>query len=106
MVINLNLNLLITGNKIDFTQFLLILNEESQKNDPVSEIYTALRLIDADNMKRFELICLMSTMGEKMSKIETENVLNAMTLISAPNEKCSINNIIERILRFTQQQIV
>lgn len=67
------------------------------KNDQISEIKSALDGLNtqkADFISRNELILLLSSFGEKMSKLEIETVLSRMSLNT---EKISITQFIEQL---------
>ncbi len=60
--------------KIDFAYFLEILHEHRQKGDPIKEVLNAFKSYDRQRrgyITAKELTLILSSVGEKMSKLES-----------------------------------
>uniref|UniRef100_A0A8R1XPH7 EF-hand domain-containing protein n=1 Tax=Onchocerca volvulus TaxID=6282 RepID=A0A8R1XPH7_ONCVO len=85
------------GQKLNFPSFLEILNQENQKIDPVQEITGAFRGIDPKKQGWItvpEIISILSSVGEKMSRDEIYNVLQQLDIIGGRVPFNSLLNLI------------
>uniref|UniRef100_A0A914CWQ0 EF-hand domain-containing protein n=1 Tax=Acrobeloides nanus TaxID=290746 RepID=A0A914CWQ0_9BILA len=95
-VIETNKYLKSNGPQIDFAKFLDILHAEELKGDTLVEVIRAFKGLDSKNqgvIPAAELINLLSSFGEKMSKEEVLAVLKRMNV----NNKVPIAKVIQYV---------